>query len=512
MFYNKLDNILDKCVPRRKLNRENSRYVYPEWYSGEIIKYIKIKANLHKKYKKSKRDCDYSEYAECRARVKKLIDIAHTEHKNKIQNRFVKDPKSFWQYIASKKSRINRQSIIKDGRNLTDEQCVVEFAGFFESVYNREPPKLDAQVAETRSRAGSARVHIGALSIKDVQTALMNLKPKRSSGPDGIPAFLFRDCARVLVSPLHHVFNICLQQSTFPDRWKITRVVPVPKDDLKLLLEVGDQSDCERLQGDIDRVVKWSQDNGLCFNVSKCSIISFTRARNPICYEYMAEATALQRVTQVRDLGVHLTPDLTFREHIVKICKKAYRNLGFVLRQSQGFTNITAIRVLYDALVRSHLEYGGVVWAPHEAKYSDMLERVQNKFARHLYWRLYGVYPLYPLMYPTLFVLGMVSYNELGVRRQFTLVVYLIKLLHGKQHNPGVLQLLSFSVPDRYVWRRRRPPLLAVPAAKTNLLAKTPLTRAIRTINQIQTVIDVFACQFNELAKIILYILCYRLE
>ncbi|PZC72272.1 hypothetical protein B5X24_HaOG211650 [Helicoverpa armigera] len=171
-------------------------------------------------------------------------------------------------------------------------------------------------------------------------------------------------------------------------------------DDLKLLLEVRDESDCTRLQDDIDKVVKWSHDNKLYFNVSKCSVISFTHSRRPVCYEYKAEATPMTRVTQVRDLGVHLTPELTFREHIIKICKKAYRNLGFVLRQSQGFTNITTVRVLYDALVRSHLEYGGVIWAPHEAKYSVMLERVQNKFTRHLYWRLYGVYQLYPLMYP----------------------------------------------------------------------------------------------------------------
>lgn len=237
---------------------------------------------------------------------------------------------------------------------------------------------------------------------------------------------------------------------------------------------------------------------------------TFSRARTPVRYEYKAEAVPMQRVTQVRDLGVYLTPDLTFREHIIKICKKAYRNLGFVLRQSQGFTNITTIRVLYDALVRSHLEYGAVIWAPHEAKYSVMLERVQNKFTRHLYCRLYGVYPLYPLMYPTLFVLGMVGYNELRVRRQFTLVVYLIKLLRGKEHNPGVLQCLRFSVPDRYVWRRRRPPLLAVPTARTNLLAKAPLTRGIRTVNEIQNRLDIFSCYFSELAKVTLNIICYE--
>ncbi|XP_022816195.1 uncharacterized protein LOC111349333 [Spodoptera litura] len=269
-------------------------------------------------------------------------------------------------------------------------------------------------------------------------------------------------------------------------------------DDLKLLLEIRSEADCRRLQEDIDRIVQWSHENKLYFNVSKCSLMSFTRARAPVRYDYVVDAAPLQRVTGVRDLGVFMTPDLTFREHITRICKKAYRNLGFVLRQTQSFTNITTVRVLYDALVRSHLEHSAVIWAPHEAKYTLMLESVQNKFTRHLYKRLYGVYPFYPLMYPTLFILGMVGYNQLHVRREFTLVAYLVRVLRGVESHPTVLRHLSLCVPDRYVWRRRSPPLLLVPTARTNLLAKAPLTRAIRTINDLQTQIDVLTCCFEK--------------
>lgn len=217
----------------------------------------------------------------------------------------------------------------------------------------------------------------------------------------------------------------------------------------------------------------------------------------------------MQRVSQVRGLGVIFTQELTFREHINKICKKAYRNLGFVLRQAQGFAYITTLKVLYDALVRSHLEHSAVIWAPHEAKYSVMLERVQNKFTRHLYFKLYGVYPFYPLMYPTLFVLGMVGYNALKVRRDFALAAYVVKLLRGGAHNPGMLRHLELCVPDRYVWRRRRPPLLAVAAARTNLLARIPLTRAIRVVNEVHERVDLLWCNLDEFAKAALYIICY---
>ena len=52
-------------------------------------------------------------------------------------------------------------------------------------------------------------------------------------------------------------------------------------DDLKLLLEIKDESDCERLQEDIDRVVEWSHKNKLFFNTAKCSVLTFTARRLP---------------------------------------------------------------------------------------------------------------------------------------------------------------------------------------------------------------------------------------
>lgn len=62
-----------------------------------------------------------------------------------------------------------------------------------------------------------------------------------------------------------------------------------------------------------------------------------------------------------------------------------------MLRQTQGFTKISALKALNDALVRSHLESNAVIWLPHEAKSKNMLECIRNKFTRHLYAKIIGV-------------------------------------------------------------------------------------------------------------------------
>lgn len=281
-------------------------------------------------------------------------------------------------------------------------------------------------------------------------------------------------------------------------------------DDLKLLLAVRDRKDCIKFQQDIDRVVQWNRQNKLEFNISKCSIMSFGRMKSMLNFNYKIEGKLMTRVQTVRDLGVKMKTDLSFSDHIKSVCKKAYRNLGFVMRNANDFTNIKALISLYNALVRSHLECNAMVWAPHEVKYSSMLEKIQNKFTRFLYLKYYGVYPFYPLMYPTLFVLGMVGYNKLEVRRGVALVKYVWKVLRGTISNAQILSNLYLLVPDAFVERRRRPRLLTVPRARTQLLSKAPLTRALSTLNDIADITDIFLCSMSEFEKVALYVLCYN--
>lgn len=677
-FYETINSIIDNCVPRKQRCRVSSKYIYPEFYTIEIIRNIRRKAILHKQYKSSKTKNDYEAFALCRSKVKRLIKLAQEQYSNRVQNQLQKDPKSFWNYVKSRRGSRNTQKILKDGAVLSDKQCVKEFAQYFHSVYSTTRPELNVHTAieGAGGENGMARVHLENLQLGDVQNALKKLKPKRSAGPDGIPAYIFKDCGSVLAEPLLHIFNKCLSAAVFPERWKTTRVVPIPKgidndnvsgyrpiavlsspakvlecaihniifmqvkaqlsdaqhgfqpmrsttsnllsymghllptvdsgeqidaayfdykkafdlvdndvllkklagvgftphllnffasymrdrqqyveyaghrsepyftwsgvsqgsnlgplqfiimmndlpkvvrdanclmfaDDLKLSLAVKEYDDCGRLQNAIDSVATWSKENLLQFNIKKCVTITFSRAHRPIMHSYKIDGMPMVRVTEVKDLGVTLNAKLTFRDHIIKCCKKAYRNLGFLLRTVRNFNNIAAIIALYNALVRSQLECNAVIWAPHENKYSLMLERIQNKFTRFLYFRLYGVYPFYPLMYPTLFVLGMVGYNELRVRREFALVLYLFRLIRGEIHHADILSSLCFCVPDRYVWRRRRPHLLAVPRGRTNLLNEAPLTRALRTLNLIAEETDIFTCTLSEFTRIALYVICY---
>jgi hypothetical protein len=135
------------------------------------------------------------------------------------------------------------------------------------------------------------------------------------------------------------------------------------------------------LQSDIDAFATWGTTNRLTFNTANCKTITFSRKKLNICTSYVLFDAPLDRVNDIRDLGLTLDNKLDFHKHITILCKATSKLLGFIIRTSSELDSTTVVTVLYNAYVRSRLEYGAIIWDPHETKYSLMIERLQKKFA-----------------------------------------------------------------------------------------------------------------------------------
>jgi hypothetical protein len=228
--------------------------------------------------------------------------------------------------------------------------------------------------------------------------------------------------------------------------------------------------------------------------------MTFTRGRHPINPVYTIEGTPLKRVTEIKDLGTWFDPQLTFNQHIIKVCNDARRCLGFVIRQAKLFTNKQAICVLYNAFVRSKLETNASIWSPHEQQYTLAIEKVQKSFVRFLYNKVNGYYPY---LYPTLFIIGMVGYASLEARRNIQVVKYFLQLIRGSVSNPTLLAMLTIRVPPRSSERLRTRcrGLFTVPPARTRALESSPVHQALMLLNDILTSdsqLDIFHTSENR--------------
>uniref|UniRef100_A0A1X7TYV7 Reverse transcriptase domain-containing protein n=1 Tax=Amphimedon queenslandica TaxID=400682 RepID=A0A1X7TYV7_AMPQE len=141
---------------------------------------------------------------------------------------------------------------------------------------------------------------------------------------------------------------------------------------------------CFLLQEKLDAVLKWSDEWDLKFNLSKTSLVRFSKRNcKPPPYDYTNLGNSNTTSNTIRDLGVHFSSDLLWSNHITIVIAKAYKMLGF-LKRSFSCNDITVRKRLYVTLVRSLLSYGSQVWRPSLIRDIVNLERIQRRASKFI--------------------------------------------------------------------------------------------------------------------------------
>lgn len=223
-------------------------------------------------------------------------------------------------------------------------------------------------------------------------------------------------------------------------------------DDVKIYMVIKSLIECMELQSRLSCFQTWCIRNNLTLSIGKCLVISFHRKLKPIMFDYHLDGHLLQRVEQVRDLGVTLDSALTFRTHYNDIISRANKQLGFIFKISDEFRDPTCLRSLFCSLVRPILEFSVVVWCPHHANWITRMEAVQKKFVK---FALRGLPWLDPLNLPSYEdrcrLLGLVTLE----RRRFNAqAIFVAKILKGEIDSPPILQEINLYAPERRLRQR----------------------------------------------------------
>ena len=181
-------------------------------------------------------------------------------------------------------------------------------------------------------------------------------------------------------------------------------------DDCVLYRNVKSPLDCQILQDDLNSLAKWEMDWQMKFNVSKCHSMRVTRLHpsRHIDFNYTLHQQTLEQVQSAKYLGLTITDDLDWGQHISEITCKATKTLGFLRRnlaqaprhtkevqegkdqekaQSEKDSHsknrgVCNIEVAYKTLVRPQLEYAAPIWHPYHETQIEKVEKVQRTAAR----------------------------------------------------------------------------------------------------------------------------------
>ena len=101
------------------------------------------------------------------------------------------------------------------------------------------------------------------------------------------------------------------------------------------------------------------------FNLDKCEVMHFGRLNQGRTYS--VNGGALGRVTEQKDLGVHVHSSLKVESKVDRVVKKAFGILGFI-GQNIEYRSWDVLLKLSKTLVRPNLEYCVQFWSPYYRK------------------------------------------------------------------------------------------------------------------------------------------------
>jgi hypothetical protein len=138
------------------------------------------------------------------------------------------------------------------------------------------------------------------------------------------------------------------------------------------------------LQRSLDNLCAWASDWQLSININKCSVLSVSSRVSPSTYSYSIHGISIpHQATSCVDLGVTISHNLNFNDHINGIVSRARQRISILFR---GFAsrNNDILKRAFIVYIRPMVEYNSVVWNPRCIFLTDLLESVQRHFTKRI--------------------------------------------------------------------------------------------------------------------------------
>ena len=123
-------------------------------------------------------------------------------------------------------------------------------------------------------------------------------------------------CSGVLQGSLLSPILFILYINDLPDSVSFSNIAMFA-DDTKCCHAIKNICDANQFQQDLDSLSVWDSDNELMFQPIICENIRTTRKRRSLQRSYTLNESTLKIVTSARDLGVQVSHNLTWANHIM---------------------------------------------------------------------------------------------------------------------------------------------------------------------------------------------------
>jgi hypothetical protein len=119
----------------------------------------------------------------------------------------------------------------------------------------------------------------------------------------------------------------------------------------------------EILNGELSKLETWLRVNKLSINLDKTNYMVFKTKNKPCSTNktVLFSGAQVAKVTSTRFLGVVISENLSWKDHVMYICKKIARSIGIIAKARKVFNKATCLSLYYSFLY-PYLMYCIEVW------------------------------------------------------------------------------------------------------------------------------------------------------
>lgn len=238
-FLFRYDNTINLHAPNKIISTKQQKLTNKPWITPSLLKSIKNKNKLFRRYIKFKTDSTRDSYKKFRNKLTHLLDISKKQYFSKLFNISKSDPKTLWKnaekVINFKKNKQNSVNVIEhNGELITDHTKITNiFNNYFVSVGNNLskdiPNKNSPNDAENLIKSNKDSMFLTPITNDEILKLINNLNVNKSTPSSSSSIKFIKISAPVISGILTIIFNKCLSEGAFPELFKIAEVIPVYK-------------------------------------------------------------------------------------------------------------------------------------------------------------------------------------------------------------------------------------------------------------------------------------------
>jgi hypothetical protein len=230
-----------------------------------------------------------------------------------------------------------------------------------------------------------------------------------------------------------------------------------------------------KLNNDLEILYNWINFSKLALNINKTKFMIITHKKK-IDYDNVIikiGENIVERVHEIKYLGIIIDDKLTFNSHMKYIQRKLYYKLA-MMRRISGKLNAHTKIMLYNSLVAPHFDYcSSILFCLPQSKINE-LQKIQNKFMRNI---------LKVNKYARIkFMLDALKFQSVNQRLAFNSLKLLYKIENGMA--PNYLKKLMKKNKSKYTYNLRRKSLYDIPHFTKEVSQKSLFFKSLKIFNE----------------------------